>query len=592
MSLSWNLDQLYPGFDSKEYQQDKNLVQNRILNHQSYVYSKASIQSLQNEILSLSKTEEILQGLYTYCMTTISINTKDEAGKVEHASAKSLYASYNAVLIECKFFVSKLNENDWNSLFQNENLTSMRFYFENFKKNKMQFMDTKSEKLISKLNQYGPEAFGNLYNEVSNKIEIQLDFIPDRKMSKSEVFNYQFHHNASYRKESWKKIQLAMEANKEIFCAILNSIYGQRVEVAKLRSEWNETTNENNFLNKSLREAKISKKTLSAMMKAIESHQPWLRETLMTMGNALNKGKLNPWDLLAPAPMKDGSIIEIDAALNLIRDSFSKWTDDFSIFLDEILSKNLIDSNVTSTRTGGAYQCYFVPKKLPMVFLTYDGSFANVNTLAHELGHAYHSYQQKDLNIFELDNPNTLAETASVFAEFCLNDYLLQKSSQADEKKKSLWESASRAIAFLVNIPARFEFEMLAHQKREKASLSPNDYCNLTKQAWEKWYGDTLNEYETYFWAQKMHFSFTAREFYNYPYAFGYLFSACLFAELKRQGPSFMKTYKEILKNTGKMTAEDLVEKYLGKNIAEPAFWHEGLNLIKNQMVEFREFWK
>lgn len=588
MNLSWNLNQLYPNFESREYLEDKEFVRQQLEKRPT---EKQDLSSFKSLILDLNKTNLILESLYVYCVAVTSLNTQDEKARAEYASVRSLHATLTAAILEARYQACELSVTEWDKLFSDPQMLPLKSGFEIFKKNKSNLLDSESEKLISKLYQFGPDAFSSLYQDVSGKILLELDFVPGKKLSKAEAFNYLFHHDGEYRKKAWQAISAAMEANKESFSAILNSIYGHRVEVAKLRNQFNNKNSQDSFLDQSLRQAKISKKTLDAMMSAIASQQSWLREILQVMGKVLNKGKLNAWDLLAPSPSQSEKKVEINQALEIIKNSFSPWSDDFTVFLKEMVDKNLIDSNVTSTRIGGAFQMYFPKKKLPMVFLTYDGTFPNVMTLAHELGHAYHSYLQKDLNISELDNPNTLAETASVFAEFCLNDYMLSTSQDTEEKKKALWESASRAIAFLVNIPARYEFEKLANEKRASSYISASEFCNLTEQAWKKWYGDSINQYESYFWAQKMHFSLSNVDFYNYPYAFGYLFSATLYSELKKQGPSFMKVYKEILKNTGKMTAEELVSTFLDKDISKEEFWLGGLELIKSQMEQFRKAW-
>jgi oligoendopeptidase F len=77
------------------------------------------------------------------------------------------------------------------------------------------------------------------------------------------------------------------------------------------------------------------------------------------------------------------------------------------------------------------------------------------------------------------------------------------------------------------------------------------------------------------FWAHKLHFSIPGPSFYNFPYTFGYLFSLSLYARRIEQGPHFMKTYIEILRDTGRMTAEDLVAKHLNEDIRKPQFWQK-----------------
>jgi oligoendopeptidase F len=103
----------------------------------------------------------------------------------------------------------------------------------------------------------------------------------------------------------------------------------------------------------------------------------------------------------------------------------------------------------------------------------------------------------------------------------------------------------------------------------------------MMKSAQQQWYGDTLSQYDELFWASKGHFSITELGFYNYPYLFGYLFSLGLYAQKERAGGDFAHAYRALLTDTGRMSAEDLVEKHLGVDIREPAFWQESLRYVE-----------
>jgi oligoendopeptidase F len=592
MNLSWNLARLYPSFDSSEYKNDFIDVEKQISILKKTASNAVNINELQILIQSYVTAYEKYYNLLSYCVAVLALETQNERGLAEDSKARALGSQLNQINIELLFKAAELNEEDWNKLFQPNEMKPLLFTFSFFKKRKAQLLDKEREKLAEQLFQFGPQAFGTLYNEISGKIRIQLNSFPNKEMSKAEVLNLLFQDNKELRKEAWLAVQKEMEKNKEVFAAILNSIYGYRTSISATRKNYTQSIdNKEDYLDVSLAQAKINRKTLEAMYSAIESEKNWIQEIGMTMGKAVNQGKLNPWDIMGPAPMKLVKKYDINEALDLIKKSFSVWTNEFDSFIDNMTSNEAIDSNVTSTRTGGAFQMYFPRNKQSMVFLTFEGSFGNVSTLAHELGHAYHSFLQKDLHISEINNPMTLAETASVFAQFCLNDYLLANAKEDETKKMALWEFSSDTFMFLINIAARFEFEKLAHEARKKTVLSAKDFCQLTEQAWGKWYGDSLASYDPYYWAHKMHFSMSKVEFYNYPYTFGFLFSLCLYAELKQKGPEFFSTYKEILKNTGRMTAEELVAKFLNKDITQKEFWSNGLKMVKAQTELFQQYW-
>jgi oligoendopeptidase F len=89
----------------------------------------------------------------------------------------------------------------------------------------------------------------------------------------------------------------------------------------------------------------------------------------------------------------------------------------------------------------------------------------------------------------------------------------------------------------------------------------------------------------------KLHFSMAWMSFYNFPYTFGYLFSLNLFAR-RQPGRAGFDAYNALLRDTGSMTAEDLIRKHLGEDITRPEFWHVSLDLVEQQVAHFENLVK
>lgn len=99
---------------------------------------------------------------------------------------------------------------------------------------------------------------------------------------------------------------------------------------------------------------------------------------------------------------------------------------------------------------------------------------------------------------------------------------------------------------------------------------------------WKEWHGDHVTEVETHFWANKGHFYVPGPAFYNYPYTVGFLLSQSIYALRDKLGDQFWPMYKNLLRDTGVMTCEDLIKKHLGYDLREPQFWRQGLeDLLK-----------
>ncbi|MDE6773242.1 MAG: peptidase M3, partial [Treponemataceae bacterium] len=209
-----------------------------------------------------------------------------------------------------------------------------------------------------------------------------------------------------------------------------------------------------------------------------------------------------------------------------------------------------------------------------------------VVTLAHELGHAYHFSCLKGKPAAFFSYPMTLAETASTFAEMIVKQDMLAKSTEADALSL-LDADLQDASQVLVDILCRFYFERSVFAARAEGELSADDFCRLMRTAQEQSYGAGLGaERHKYMWAVKSHYYSTGLDFYNFPYAFGQLFAAGLFARYQAEGASFARTYATLLADTGSMTCEDLCKK-AGFDITDKAFWQSGIAMYAREVESF-----
>ena len=139
----------------------------------------------------------------------------------------------------------------------------------------------------------------------------------------------------------------------------------------------------------------------------------------------------------------------------------------------------------------------------------------------------------------------------------------------------------------MMNIHARFLFEIRFYEARREKFISGEELCRMMQQAQEEAYCGALGEWHPYFWAAKMHFYFTGVPFYNFPYTFGYLFSLGIYRRAKKEGVAFMESYDALLRESGTMRVEDLAEKHLGVDLAKPDFWREAASAAVADVEEF-----
>ena len=222
--------------------------------------------------------------------------------------------------------------------------------------------------------------------------------------------------------------------------------------------------------------------------------------------------------------------------------------------------------------------------------MTFHNTVHDMVTLAHEVGHAWHSRVLRPARSHAASYPMTLAETASNFGEMILLSGLLNDPRITEATKAHLLDQEMlRAHAYLINIPMRYEFEKAFYTERASGELSVSRLSDLMSETQRTLYGDALLTEGTdpMFWASKMHFFITGVSFYNFPYVFGYLLSQALFARFKAEGPAFLPHYEAFLAMTGSATCEEVVSQTLGENLTSPDFWATAVKAMEPTLIAY-----
>jgi pepF/M3 family oligoendopeptidase len=319
---------------------------------------------------------------------------------------------------------------------------------------------------------------------------------------------------------------------------------------------------------------------------AIGEFSPVFRRYLGSKAKKLGKDKLPWWDMFAPMGKSDTKF-SWSAARKFIVEKFSTFSRELGEFAATAFDRRWIDAEPRDGKRGGAY-CMPIPgREESRILANFDGSFEQVSTLAHELGHGYHNHCQRGLEMLRRGSPSTLAETASIFCETLVAEAAIRDAS-AGEKLMILEAQLAGATQVCLDIKSRFIFELALFAQREEYELSPEQFCELMREAQEVTYADGIDEatYHPYMWLWKPHYYSHESNFYNFPYAFGHLFGLGLYAVYQKEGPSFVPRYTELLRDTGQDWAAPLAGRF-GIDVTKPDFWRGSLGVIEKQVEEY-----
>ncbi|AWA07012.1 M3 family oligoendopeptidase [Aeromonas hydrophila] len=513
-----------------------------------------------------------------YGYNRLSRDGRDDAARVLLSRGQQLQASLAQLCKPVTLFWVRAPEELVRVLLQDPELFELAYAIRHDRRQQDQWLSLESEQLIAGLSVDGLQGWGDLYDNLVGRLRPVVEGQP---MGLAQADNLLAHPQRARRAAAWHAIQAAWGAEQETVAAILNAINGWRNELTRQRGRerrWD-------ALDVSCHQGHLERVTLETLMTAAGEHKELGRRALRAMACAQQINDFAPWDLYAPAPAAASGLISFEQALALVADAFAGFDPEMGAFARMMAANGWIDAAPSEHRRSGAYSTEYADPPEPRVFLTFEGTLDNVITLAHELGHAWHSWLLRELPLEQRDYPKTLAETASLFAEALVRDALLAATDNMEQRRAIAWLDGERAASLLLDVPARFTFERALVAVREQGYVGAGQLRQMMKSAQQQWYGDTLSQYDELFWASKGHFSIAELGFYNYPYLFGYLFSLGLYAQQARAGREFVHAYRELLRDTGRMSAEELVEKHLGVDIREPAFWQESLDYVEEAVA-------
>ena len=339
-------------------------------------------------------------------------------------------------------------------------------------------------------------------------------------------------------------------------------------------------------LDPSLHVNRVSKQTLDAMWAACDTARDSLGQYLQRKAQLLGSDTLDWWDVRAPLVRGDGGKISWDRAQELVVQAFGGFDDHLADFARDALSRRWVEAEDRPAKQIGGY-CTGLPlARESRIFMTFKGTMSNALVLAHELGHAYHNHILFDADPARRELTPALAETASTFAEAVFRDRLLEVASP-DERLTLLDAELQAAVAFLMDIRARYRFELSLFDLRRNGSFDPAVLSEQMHTCIDESFGGHVANIDRLFWASKLHFYISQLTFYNWPYTFGYLFSGAIYARAGE--PGFLAKLHDVLRRTGYQSAEDIAQEALGVDLHDPAFWVEAVAPVNKNVGRFLE---
>lgn len=522
-------------------------------------------------------------GAFVSCLQ--AQNTKDKKATELKAKVTELSANFQNVLLEFDVKLTTINEDDWSTIMEDTFLKTLRFVLDERRERAAEKLSAKEEALITSLSTDGYHGWSQMYDLLVSSIKIPFKVNGEVKhLSVGQAANQFSNGDREVRKRMFVEWEKAWESKSDFFAKTLNHLSGFRLNTYNLRG-WDDVLKEPLDINR------MNKETLDAMWSAISANKQPFVQFLNRKAELLGLDKLSWYDLDAPLG-KTSSKMTYQEGAEFIIDHFSKFGSEMADFAQMAFENNWIEAEDREGKAPGGFHTFFPESSQSRIFMTYSGTPSNVSTLAHELGHGFHTYAMRDLHLLNRNYAMNVAETASTFAEMIVADAALKRASTKEERIALLEDKIQRSVALLMNIHARFLFETRFYEERKHGVVNVEKLNRLMEEAQVEAYGGALEEYHPQFWSSKLHFYITGVPFYNFPYTFGFLFSLGIYAQALEAGESYEEKYIDLLKDSASMSVEDLAQKHLNIDLSKMDFWEKAVGLCVSDVEEFLDLTK
>ena len=519
---------------------------------------------------------------FAYCLASQDVN--DEKAMVLLDEFSTYGASSDAIQTAIEGFAKAVDDRAWEEIISDDRLSGETFFWNEFREHARLKMEPRLEKLASELAVNGLHAWERLYSKMAG--DLRAEFTTDGKtesLSMGQIKNKLSDPDRAVRKQAFEKYFGAWKSIDALTTMQLNSLAGFRLSLYNARG-WDDP------LFEALLYGRVKKETVGAMWKAVEAHRPTVRKYIDAKKKYLGIDRFMWYDQLAPVTKAEKKF-SYEQACDFVVQHLSSFSADMGKFARRAVDSRWIEAEDRTGKADGGY-CTSLPLlKQSRIFMTFSGNYNEMMTLAHELGHAYHSYVLKDCDYFARFYPMNLAETASTFNELLVTDAALGATDDEEMKLSLIDKKIEESFIMCCDIRSRFIFEAGFYEERKKGSVPKARLNELMVEAQRQAFGDILDDegHHPLFWASKQHFSISDIAFYNFPYTFGHLFAGGIYDRARKEGPAFAEAYRGLLADTGSMTCEEVARKHLGVDITKQDFWNDA---VARSLADVDEFVK
>lgn len=576
---TWDLTVIYK--DEEEFYKDFSALKEEIKNISSFKGCLLkSAKNLLNYFKCSEKIERKLYKLYYYAHLTNDQDTTNTNSQKLLGMIENLTVEYSTLT---SFVIPELMKSNYDLVLKYiselEELKDYKFQLENIYRYKKHTLSSKDEKMLSVLGKTLSNA-SSTYDALTDADMCYGNIIVDGKEIELTASNYSIYiknKNRDVRKQAFETLYKEYIKNKFTITSTFTGNIDSLASLAQIRKY-------KSSIDASLFDDNINVRVYNNLIKTVNKHLDVLDKYYELKKNVLKLDELHMYDVYAEMVPSLSKKYSFEEAKNIVLDALSILGSDYVSNLNKAFDERWIDIYNNKGKRSGAYSSGFYDT-YPYVLLNYEGSYNDISTLAHELGHSMHTYYSCHNNTYINSQYEIfVAEVASTVNELILAHYMLEKSNDKEEKLYILNQLMELFKGTIYRQTMFAEFEKDMHAKYENKEILTSELLNESYYKLnQKYYSKVISDEEIkYEWERIPHFYYN---FYVYKYAIG-LSSACKIYKNIKETTDGLEKYLNFLKSGGSNYPANLLL-IAGVDVKDDEVISSAISMFDDTILEF-----
>jgi oligoendopeptidase F len=582
-SLSrWSLNDLFPAHDSKEMKSALKTVENQVAEFEKLrekLVPEISEKTFLDFLQRYEKMTRLAVRIGQYAGLWFSEDSQNQQAQTFQATVDQLSAELQNRTMFFSLWWKELDDKNAERLLKTSG--EFEYFLQQIRNFKPYTLSEAEEKIVNIKNVTGMNALTNLYSSITDRYVFNVEVDGETKgMTRGELMKNVYSPDGDLRARAYQELYRVYGNDGPIlgqmYQTMARDYYNENIDTRKFSSPISVRNLSND----------IPDEVVETLLDVAQENARVFQRFFKFKAKLLGVDKLRRYDIYAPVA-KSTKEYDYNTAVNLTLDAFNEFDPKLAQLSRKVFAEKHVDSEVRPGKRGGAFCSSGDPALSPYVLLSYNNGARDVQTLAHEFGHAIHAMLASHHNVFNFHSTLPLAETASTFGEMLLVDRMLAEESDPEVRRDILFSQVDDAYATIMRQIFFALFERDAHGMVQGGAavddLSAAYMKNLSTQ-----FGDSLSVADEFKWEWVSIPHIYFYPFYVYSYAFGQLLVFSLYQQYKSEGDSFKPRYLELLSSGGSKSPEDILKK-AGVNMRDAAFWQGGFDVVSNMVSELEK---